>query len=89
MRPTLFRLVRLLPRELATQQAVKPPLPAHVPRSEEPTVVDHLLARKTATKSSGLEWPANLRVEKNLDKPAWRPISRHIVRNLKKITKER
>jgi hypothetical protein len=80
----------LLPRDvLATHKTVKPSLPAHVARSEEQTIVGHLLARKVEAESSGLGWPTNLRVEKKLEKSAWRGVSRHIVRDLKKVMKER
>lgn len=86
MLPTQQRLIRILPRNaLPTHSRIKPALAKHISRSEEPALVDLLLARKDR---AGNTWPSNLRVESKLVKSSWKGISPHIVRTLKKLTKE-
>lgn len=86
MLPTPHRLIRILPRNaLAPHSQVKPVLAAHIPRSEELALVDLLLARKDKARHN---WPSNLRVEPKLEKSSWRGILPHIVKSLKKLTKE-
>ena len=82
-------LIRILPRDALARSQIKPALAAHVPRSEEPTLVDILLARKRKAESLGHDWPSNLRIESKLDRSSWRGISPHIIKDLKKLTKEK
>jgi hypothetical protein len=87
MHATQQCLIRILARNaLAPRSHIKSALAGHVPRAEEPTLVDLLLARKDR---AGHDWPPNLRVEPKLDKSAWKGISPHMVRDLKKLTKEK
>lgn len=88
MRPTLPRLVRIIPRSsLATEvPAYKAPLPEPV-RSDirQPSLIDVLLKRKA---EQGSSYPANIRIEPVLSKRALKDVPKDVRTELLNVTKE-
>ncbi len=91
MRPTIPRLLRIIPRSQLTAESpsLKPirPLPSPV-RSDvkHPTLIQVLQKRQ---KDAGEDFPPNLRIEPELTKKVFRGIPAEIREGLKAVVRER
>ncbi|KAF9803782.1 hypothetical protein IEO21_09570 [Rhodonia placenta] len=89
MRPTLVRLVRILPRnQLAQEQIIRvKPLPEPV-RSDvrPPSLIEVLLKRKEV---AGSDYPSNIRIEPPLTKASYKGVPTEIRADLREVVRER
>ncbi|KAF9452847.1 hypothetical protein P691DRAFT_149678 [Macrolepiota fuliginosa MF-IS2] len=88
MRPSVVRLVRIIPRKAldpAAAKVVNAP-PPQIQEIQQPTVLD-LLRKQRET--AGAEWPANIRIEPVVKKEAFKPVQAEVRTQLKKLLKER
>jgi hypothetical protein len=88
MRPTSSRLVRVVPRNILNvveNKIYRRPRP-QIEETKQPTLMDVLMKRR---QDAGEAWPANLRLEPQLTKKAYREVMPELRSVLKKMTKER
>ena len=88
MRPTIPRLVRVIPRsKVATEYAASV---QHLPRParfvKEPTLIEMLLKRK---EEMGATYPPNIRIEPVLSKETFEGVPAETREELKELLKER
>lgn len=91
MRPTLPRLVRVIPRsQLASEnssaaviQPLRPPKRSDI---EKPTLIDELLKRKA---QMGDKYPSNIRIEPMLPKSTFKGVPAETRDELRELLKER
>ncbi|EAU88391.1 hypothetical protein CC1G_05157 [Coprinopsis cinerea okayama7 len=87
MRPTVARLVRVLPRS-AVQLPESRIIPRPTPQYEElkkPTVLQLLEKQR---EEAGENWPSNIRIEPVIKKQVFKPVKPELRKTLKKMLKE-
>ncbi|TFK25046.1 hypothetical protein FA15DRAFT_618489 [Coprinopsis marcescibilis] len=87
MRPTVVRLVRVLPRSalhLGKQKVIPRPKPQYEDLNK-PTTLDILLKQK---ETAGDAWPSNIRIEPVVKKQAFRQVQPKLRPYLKKMLRE-
>jgi len=85
MRPSMVRLVQIVPRN-ALQGKIIPPSARQTPDLEKSTVVNILMRERD---TSGELWPRNIRIEPVIKKEAFKRVQSDVRVRLKKLLKER
>ncbi|KAF5316041.1 hypothetical protein D9619_006359 [Psilocybe cf. subviscida] len=88
MRPTLSRLIRVVPRSTLVVPDTKiynRPKPQSEERKQA-TLIDNIIAQREA---AGENWPQNIRLEPQLKKDDFKAVMPKIRTELKKLMKER
>jgi len=91
MRPSIPRLVRVLPRSAVAVREHGHPLPRvyeELPKEsrKQPTLLEILLKEKEA---AGANYPPNIRIEPLMSKKTFAGVKREFVAPLKAISRER
>lgn len=88
MRPSLPRLIRILPRATITAPEVQARIIEEVPRelTKRPTLYEILSKRKN---DAGASYPSNIRLEPPLTKEMFAAVKPWKVRPLKNMVRER
>ncbi|KAF8228960.1 hypothetical protein L208DRAFT_220707 [Tricholoma matsutake] len=88
MRPSMVRLVQIIPRkalQLPDKKIALPPAPQN--RDMGKTTLVNVLMRQKET--SGELWPRNIRIEPVVKKDAFKRVQSDVRSRLKKLLKER
>lgn len=88
MRPSVARLVRIIPRtalKVEEAKVLRPPAPQTL-ELKKPTLIETLI--KQQAEAGGI-WPSNIRIEPVVKKEALKTVQSDVRLRLKKLLKER
>lgn len=86
MRPTLSRLVRLVPRSaVKTEKPILAAVSERLPTPNPPTLIEIMLEKQ---QKAGSDWPANLRIEPTIPKEAFKDMQGKVRSKLREMLRE-